>query len=598
MSRRSIPAALVAGVVFLLALVLRVLFWRPTPDAAWPSSAAYQGDAFTWLAYAQALLDGAAFEGGLPWRPPGMAWLIAWLGGGREGDVAALKLVWCVLGALVALVVYRAVRRDFGDTVARIVGILCAASTGLIILSTSLNNETPWLLLAMLGVAWVEPLRRRPTAWLAGAWGAVNAAACLIRAEHLVFFVLALAWIVVGRLRAESSRAAGIRALPPLAAAPLLFLAVLAPWHLRAWSRVAEHNDTPPTQSRVEEARYAALEAGLAPMRWDPQAEAAIERVPIFARRTARIFVAATVARRGGDRVEEADLEVLEEAFGARPSALPEHFFVALYGGLNFYLANNADAVPGFTRGPLDRPPPLAGGASRYPAMLVAGLPPPDLALVYPPHNEAVAHGYRLGWRWIARHPVQALARAGAKLRGFWSGVALGWTGYNLPTGLSGLRRSVDLVVPQGLWGAAVWPLLMLLAAAAGLAVGWRHLALVPWLLFFASRAAMAVAFFGYARVGATVIPVVSLLLALAAVEVTARVRARRAGAGEGAARGAWRRPLAVAGLVAAVLVTVETARWASRPELSLDGRPIGATDPFPDVYRDLPFEVGTPSAR
>ncbi|MGH9381146.1 MAG: hypothetical protein ACRD2Z_11105 [Thermoanaerobaculia bacterium] len=70
--RRSFRhTSLAGGLVFLLALAMRLLFWRATPDAAWPSSAAYQGDAFTWLDYARALAAGREFETGLPWRPPG-----------------------------------------------------------------------------------------------------------------------------------------------------------------------------------------------------------------------------------------------------------------------------------------------------------------------------------------------------------------------------------------------------------------------------------------------------------------------------------------------------------------------------------------------
>jgi hypothetical protein len=594
---RTLPPALGAAVVFALALALRLLFWQATPDAAWPSSAAYQGDAFVWLGAAQALLEGREVDSGLPLRPPGMAWLLAALGGGRGGEVTALVAVWCLLGALGVLVVHRAVRRDFGAEPALIAGVLCAASTGLLVLSTSLNNETPWLLLTMLSLAGVEPLRRRPALPFAAAWGVLNAAACLVRAEHLLFFVLASAWIALGRPRPRAGRPAAARALIPLALAWIAFAAVLAPWHLRAWSRVAAFNEEPRPLHPSEEARFAAFETTLDWVRWDPEAAAALARLPAFSRRQAGLFVAATLAHRGGRRVRMEDLGILEEAFGALPAPLPERFFVALYGGLNFHLAHNALGGAGFARGPLDAPPPLRGGAQRYPPALVAGLPPADLALVYPPHSAAVAHGYRLGLGWIASNPAEALRRSGAKLRIFWSGAALGWTGYNLPTGLSGLRRNVDLVVPEGV-GAGAWRLIVLAACAAGVVAGRRNPALVPWLLFIGSRAATAVVFFGYARVGATAIPVVALLIALAALHFGLGSRASREppppspGRRGRPATAPARRPLTVTALAALLLVIVESARWASGPELWLDGRRAGASDPLPDAHRDLRLEV------
>src|SRR5262245_25530681 len=76
----SAPAATqraLALVVFALALVLRLLFWRATEDRAWPYSVAFKGDAALWLEYAGALREGRPFELGLPIHPPGAAWLVA-----------------------------------------------------------------------------------------------------------------------------------------------------------------------------------------------------------------------------------------------------------------------------------------------------------------------------------------------------------------------------------------------------------------------------------------------------------------------------------------------------------------------------------------
>jgi hypothetical protein len=275
------------------------------------------------------------------------------------------------------------------------------------------------------------------------------------------------------------------------------------------------------------------------------------------------------VTHRGRRDIRADDFGILDEAFGYRPRPLHRFPFVSSYGPLNFALANNAHATGDFDRSLLEEPPPLGGGTSSYPAFLVQGLPPGDLAFVYPPHLKLFNEGYSIGWRWVGEHPGDFARLAVKKLAIFWSGAASGLTGWNLPMGLSGPRRPVDMVLPQPRPLATAWRIAILAVAASGLAAGLRRFALVPWLLFLASKVVLTALFFGYARQGATAIPVIAILLGRA-VERWLRMRPSR---------------LAVAAL--AMGISLEAARFVSRPQVRLDGARIGRTDPHPPDEHD-----------
>jgi hypothetical protein len=281
------------------------------------------------------------------------------------------------------------------------------------------------------------------------------------------------------------------------------------------------------------------------------------------------------VAHRGGREVRGEDFSILEQAFGYRPRPLHRFPFVSSYGPLNFALANHAGATGGFDRSPLEEPPRLAGGAASYPAFLVQGLPPADLTFVYPPHLKLFNEGDSIGWRWIREHPGDSARLAAKKLSIFWSGAASGLTGWNLPMGLSGRRRPVDAVAPDSDAPAVVWRVTIGLVCLAGIFFGARRAALVPWLLFLATRIAVTLLFFGYVRTGATAIPVIAILAGLA-VERWLRARPSR---------------LAVA--VLAIGVAIEAARFVSRPVVSIDGGHVGATDQLPsDEHSEHRIEV------
>lgn len=544
--------------VFAAAFAIRLLYWRATADSGWPHTAAFKGDALLWIDYARALRDGQPFELGLPIHPPGTAYLVAALWGG-SGGFGLLKTAWCALGAMAAALAAAAAARAFGVTAGALAGALMAGSSGLLMLSTSLNGETPYLALVAAGfwlLPGVEPL---PAPGRLAAWGAVQGLACLFRVEHALFAAFALGLMAVRAVR----HASPVRAAALVGVAAVAFVLPLVPWHVSAWRAIARFNGEPPPAP-------APLRRVLDQLRgvsWDPAARARLQALPAFLRDQHEAIVAATVVHRGGTRVREADLGILTEAFGVDSRPLAARPFVSAYGPLNFALASHPDAGVGFGHAALDRPPPLAGGPGAYPAMMVAGLPPRDLTFTYPPHLALMNDGYALGWHWLAADPARAARRGLARLGRFWAGAATTLTGYGLPAGLSGTRHAVDITVADG-WIATAWRVLLLALCIAGLAAGWRNPALHPWLLLLATKAAVAVAFFGYARLGATTIPVVSLLVALSierwapALPPGRRVRA--------------------AGIALVAMVALEAVRSVQRPGLALDGDAAGPQDPVP----------------
>lgn len=184
---------------------------------------------------------------------------------------------------------------------------------------------------------------------------------------------------------------------------------------------------------------------------------------------------------------------------------LPIFVPLTLYGPLNLALANHPQADGGFSRDFL---------ASRSGS--------PNLDFADPGHLDLLLHGGRRAWESVRSDPagfVRLLGRKAGRFLGAWK---LGWTQWDLPGGLDGTRRRIDIFVPDAPWALFVGPPLALL----GLAFAWkaggparRWLELV--LLLTAVEAGVCALFFGYARLGLLVLPFALSLMALALVRLT-----------------------------------------------------------------------------
>ena len=528
----------IAGALFMVTLALRLLFLLRSQDTTWPHSVLYEGDAPVWVRWAALLDAGQSFEDDLPFRTPGVAFLLRWIGAVAPPFTGA-KVVWCVLSAATPALLHLVMVRRLGRIAAIVAALLTAVSFGSFALASSLNNEVPYtlLLVGILGLTlrWVDG----PRAPISTGLGLMHGACLLLRAEHLALLVMLEAWSATVAWRRGMM---GTRAVRELATVGAVALLTCVPWMLRSHAAVERFNA--PTPLIPFESRQPP---------WTPGAIAMFRALPGYAQ-SANFAFLCDLSRRGDwSQVDEAAVhDFFEHRWGSVPEPLASWSLVSLKGPLDFALGNDLRGEGGFSRA----------------ALADAESPDPPFALARPSHAHLVNHGYAVGWASIRSDPARWSRLAFEKLRRFIDGATLGLFPADWPHAAPHVRQPIDIAVAAR-GDASAWNASMLALMGVGAIAACRLPGGGALLVVLAYRLLVVVAFYGYARHAASIGPVLFALTGLAVqwiVGMAARVPAIAS------LSGAWRGAgiaACAATLAAAVIGCWNTPEWFGRPAVA-----------------------------
>lgn len=507
--------------VLVTALVIRLCFLWGTPDRRWPHGVLYEGDAPLYVRWAAAIRAVKPFEFDLPIHSPGTAFLYSIFGVAPGMDFLPLKIGLCVIGSLSCLLAWRLAYPLVGRGVALAAGLLSAASFGLLVQCTTLNNETLYTFLLLVILAMLLRLADRPALYLAVLLGVVHALAALLRAEHILFFLLSLPYLAVRWMAHSSFRnqrsASGERTVSVpyrlcfLFAMSAVFILVPLPWTIRSFRAIQEFNTV-----GSEPVRFEAAEVP-----WTPQAIEYLQRLPAFARSPNFRFVTFLAIDARQTVVDEAFVRDFFDQMGYVPRALSRYTFISNQGALSFALANNDLADGGFSTLLLD-----AGSGRSAPGGQVSVS---DFAFANPRHLRLFQEGYRIGWDYLRANPRAAAKLMWNKLTIFVAGLASGFTAWNAPLGGTGLRRPVDQFVVT--WDTIAsrpglvlaWRLFIVVLIAAGLAESVKRRTAGLLILVIVYKLLLNLAFYGYTRQAVSILPVTYIFVALGLVRMLPR---------------------------------------------------------------------------
>lgn len=240
----------------LLAWLHRILFLRSNRDWSWPYTIFYEGDSETFYRYARSLLAGRLYDNGIPFHPPGFAWLLAAIhtftgAGGPEDRVPyfAVKVITALIGSLPAGLLYLLVKPYLGRTVALTASLLALYHFGLYVLAAAPLTEGTYLALLFLSLlVWSRKLDHPLSApgSVPGGWkaalvlGILLGALALTRAEGVLTAGILVGTGLWGWL--PRRREKGFAGLRPWALVAAGWILAVAPWATRNAIRLSEMN--------------------------------------------------------------------------------------------------------------------------------------------------------------------------------------------------------------------------------------------------------------------------------------------------------------------------------------------------------------------
>lgn len=426
----------IATLVTALAAVHRIAFLYSNRDRAWPFSVFYEGDSETYFRWARAISQGQLYDSGVPFHPPGFAYLLAMihsaLGVAPDASVSdishlAVKAILAGLSAIAVGLYYLLLRPYLGRAIALLASLLMLYHFGLYVIAVAPVAEGVYLSLLMLTLLlWSRALQHPlsapgPTLSRAvqGAAGLALGVLCGLLALTRGESVLLIALLVgVGLLGCQRRR--DLRGLAIWAMVAIGLMATLTPWTLHN-----RHN-----------------------------------------------------------------LLALNQR-SALAEPLPTLVPVTLYGPLNLALANHV------------------GADGTFSPDLIASLGQQGrLQLENPEHLQLLLHGEQRAWTYVRSHPGDYASLVLNKWSLALESMRYGWTQWDFPGGLAGIRHPVDMMAPSS--SLATWitaPLIIL-----GLTLAWR-LGGAPrrwlWIVLLVTSANMITIalFFGYVRQGLLLIP-------------------------------------------------------------------------------------------
>lgn len=238
----------------LLAWIHRILFLRSNRDWNWPYTIFYEGDSETFFNYARALVEGRLYDNGIPFHPPGFAWVLAGIhtlvgaGPGERVPHFAVRVIVALIGSLPVGLLYLAVRPYLGRTIALVAALLCVYHFGLSVLAVAPVTEGTYLSL-LLGSILLWSRLEHPLAApgaAPGGWtfalflGLLLGFLALTRAEGVL---VALILVGAGLLGRFLRRQISLASLRPWGLVALGWALAVAPWTLRNGIRLSEMNE-------------------------------------------------------------------------------------------------------------------------------------------------------------------------------------------------------------------------------------------------------------------------------------------------------------------------------------------------------------------